>query len=166
METICKNGEATGYCKPGGYAEYMVAPAAFVGRIPKNADLFELAPILCAGVTTYRGLKRTGARPGQWLAVIGIGGLGHIAVQYARAMGLRVAAIDVADDKLELARALGAEVVVNARKEDGRRRSRRRSAACMPRSSPPCRPGLRTGHRDAAAGRHRLLYRPARRQDG
>ena len=86
--------------------------------LPKRADLFELAPILCAGVTTYRGLKRTGARPGQWLAVIGIGGLGHIAVQYARAMGLRVAAVDVGDDKLELARSLGAEVVVNAREED------------------------------------------------
>ena len=118
METICKAAEATGYSKPGGYAEYMVAPAAFVGRIPESADLFELAPILCAGVTTYRGLKRTGARPGQWLAVIGIGGLGHIAVQYARAMGLRVAAVDVGDDKLELARSLGAEVMVNAKEED------------------------------------------------
>ena len=118
METICKAAEATGYSKPGGYAEYMIAPAAFVGRIPDSADLFELAPILCAGVTTYRGLKRTGARPGQWLAVIGIGGLGHIAVQYARAMGLRVAAIDVGDDKLDLARSLGAEVVVNAKEED------------------------------------------------
>ena len=63
METICKSGEATGYSKPGGYAEYMVAPAAFVGRLPADADFFELAPILCAGVTTYRGLKRTGARP-------------------------------------------------------------------------------------------------------
>ncbi len=118
METICKSAEATGYSKPGGYAEYMVAPAAFVGRIPESADLFELAPILCAGVTTYRGLKRTGARPGQWLAVVGIGGLGHIAVQYARAMGLRVAAVDVGDDKLELARSLGAEVMINAREED------------------------------------------------
>jgi len=118
METICKSAEATGYSKPGGYAEYLIAPAAFVGRIPEKADLFELAPILCAGVTTYRGLKRTGARPGQWCAVLGIGGLGHIAVQYARAMGLRVAAIDVADDKLELARSLGAEVLVNAKAED------------------------------------------------
>ena len=76
--------------------------------------MLQIAPILCAGVTTYRGLKRTGARPGQWVTVIGIGGLGHIAVQYARAMGLRVAAVDVSAEKLELARALGAEIAVNA----------------------------------------------------
>jgi propanol-preferring alcohol dehydrogenase len=118
MESICKAGEATGYSKPGGYAEYMVAPAAFAGHLPADANLFQLAPILCAGVTTYRGLKRTGARPGQWVAILGIGGLGHIAVQYARAMGLRVAAIDVATDKLELAKSLGAEVLVNAAAED------------------------------------------------
>lgn len=118
METICKQGEATGYTKPGGYAEYMIAPAAFVGRLPKGTDPYAMAPILCAGVTTYRGLKRTGARPGQWVAVIGIGGLGHIAIQYARAMGLRVAAVDVSDDKLKLASSLGAEVVVNGAETD------------------------------------------------
>lgn len=118
METICKRGEATGYSKPGGYAEYMTAPADFVARLDKTANLYELAPILCAGVTTYRGLKRTGARPGQWMAVIGIGGLGHIAVQYARAMGLRVAAVDVSNDKLKLAKRLGAELLVDAAKED------------------------------------------------
>ena len=118
METICKSAEATGYSKPGGYAEYMLAPAAFVGRLPDGTDPCEMAPILCAGVTTYRGLKRTGARPGQWMAVVGIGGLGHIAVQYARAMGLRVVAVDVADDKLALAKSYGAEEVVNAMNED------------------------------------------------
>ncbi len=118
METICRKAEATGYSKPGGYAEYMLADAAYCGHIPAAADLYELAPILCAGVTTYRGLKRTGARPGQWLAVIGVGGLGHIAVQYARAMGLRVAAVDVADDKLALAKSLGAELLVNAADAD------------------------------------------------
>jgi propanol-preferring alcohol dehydrogenase len=73
METICKKGEATGYSKPGGYAEYMTAPADFVARLGKSANLYELAPILCAGVTTYRGLKRTNVRPGQWMAVIGVG---------------------------------------------------------------------------------------------
>ncbi len=118
METICKKGEATGYSKPGGYAEYMVAPAAFVGRLSPAIDMHEMAPILCAGVTTYRGLKRTGARPGQWVAIVGIGGLGHIAVQYARAMGLRVAAVDVAPEKLKLARALGAEVAIDASQAD------------------------------------------------
>ena len=115
METICKGGEASGYTKPGGYAEYMVADAAFVAPLPKNADFYQLAPILCAGVTTYRGLKRTNARPGQWMAVVGIGGLGHIAVQYAKAMGYRVAAVDVADDKLRLAKKLGAELTVNGK---------------------------------------------------
>jgi propanol-preferring alcohol dehydrogenase len=115
METICKYGEATGYSKPGGYAEYMLARADFVGRLPKDADLIKLAPILCAGVTTYRGIKRTMARPGQWLAVIGIGGLGHIAVQYAKAMGMRVAAVDIDPKKLALAHELGAEVTVDAR---------------------------------------------------
>ena len=118
METICKSGEATGYTKPGGYAEYMVAPAAFVGRLPEGTDPYAMAPILCAGVTTYRGLKRTGARPGQWVAIAGIGGLGHIAIQYARAMGLRVAAVDVAEEKLRLAKSLGAELVVNAAEAD------------------------------------------------
>jgi propanol-preferring alcohol dehydrogenase len=118
METICKAGEASGYTRPGGYAEYMVADAAFVARLPKNADLYQLAPILCAGVTTYRGLKRTNARPGQWVAVVGIGGLGHLAVQYARAMGYRVAAVDVADGKLRLARKLGAELTVNGKEKN------------------------------------------------
>jgi propanol-preferring alcohol dehydrogenase len=118
METICKAGEASGYTKPGGYAEYMVADAAFVARLPKTADLYQLAPILCAGVTTYRGLKRTNARPGQWMAVVSIGGLGHIAVQYAKAMGYRVAAVDVADEKLRLAKRLGAELAVNGREQN------------------------------------------------
>jgi alcohol dehydrogenase, propanol-preferring len=114
MEVICRDGEATGYSRPGGYGQYMIANAAFCGRIPEAADLYEIAPILCAGVTTYRGIKRTGARPGQWLAVIGIGGLGHIAVQYGRAMGLRVVAIDVDDGKLALAKSHGAELLFNA----------------------------------------------------
>ena len=118
METICLQAEATGYSKPGGYAEYMIADAGFCGRIPAHADAYELAPILCAGVTTYRGLKRTGVRPGQWVTVIGIGGLGHVAVQYARAMGMRVAAVDVADDKLALAKSCGAEILVNAKTDN------------------------------------------------
>ncbi|WAH55312.1 zinc-dependent alcohol dehydrogenase [Pseudomonas silvicola] len=114
METICPKSESTGYTKPGGYAEYMVAPAAFVANIPDNVDLYELAPILCAGITTYRGLKRSRATLGQWVAVLGIGGLGHVAVQYAIAMGLRVVAVDVSEDKLELARSYGAECLINA----------------------------------------------------
>jgi alcohol dehydrogenase, propanol-preferring len=76
-----------------------------LSRLPKDADFYQLAPILCAGVTTYRGPKRTNARPGQRVAVVGIGGLGHIAVQYAKAVGYRVAAVDVADEQLRLAKA-------------------------------------------------------------
>jgi propanol-preferring alcohol dehydrogenase len=118
METICKSGEATGYTKPGGYAEYMLAKADFVAKLPKRADLNAIAPILCAGVTTYRGLKRTGAKPGDWVAIIGIGGLGHIAVQYAKAMGMQVAAVDIDPKKLALAKKLGASFLVNAREQD------------------------------------------------
>jgi propanol-preferring alcohol dehydrogenase len=117
-ETICAKGESTGYSMPGGYAEYIAAPAAFVGRLPEKGDMSALAPILCAGVTVYRGLKRTRARPGQWAAVFGVGGLGHLAVQYAKAMGLRVAAVDIADDKLRLASDLGADIIVNAKQAD------------------------------------------------
>ncbi len=114
METICPTTESTGYTKAGGYAEYLVAPAAFVATLPHTADPVAIAPVLCAGVTTYRGLKRTGARPGQRVAIIGIGGLGHLAVQYAVAMGLRVVAVDVSADKLDLARSLGAELAIDA----------------------------------------------------
>lgn len=117
-ETICGTGQSTGYSVAGGYAEYIVAPAAFVGRLPKKADLVAMAPVLCAGVTVYRGLKRTMARPGQWVAVFGVGGLGHLAVQYAKAMGLSVAAVDIADEKLRLARSCGADVIINAKTAD------------------------------------------------
>lgn len=78
----------------------------------------EIAPILCAGVTVYKGLKETETKPGEWVAISGIGGLGHVAVQYAKAMGMHVAAIDVADEKLDLARKLGADLVVNAKNTD------------------------------------------------
>jgi propanol-preferring alcohol dehydrogenase len=117
-ETLCPYQHNTGYSVDGGYAEYVLAPAAYVGRLPDRPDFVALAPILCAGVTTYKGLKETEARPGQWVVVSGIGGLGHVAVQYARAMGFHVAAVDVADEKLALARSLGADVTANAMTED------------------------------------------------
>ncbi|MNP23839.1 alcohol dehydrogenase [compost metagenome] len=96
----------------------MLADPNFVGILPKQVGFTEIAPILCAGVTVYKGLKETRARPGQWVAISGIGGLGHVAVQYAKAMGLHVAAVDVDDAKLELARKLGATLTVNAKQED------------------------------------------------
>ena len=117
-ETLCPTQQNTGYSVDGGYAEYALAPAAFAAPIPDGVSSIDAAPILCAGVTTYKALKVTEAKPGEWVVISGIGGLGHIAVQYARAMGLHVAAVDVADDKLALASALGAELVVNATRED------------------------------------------------
>jgi len=113
-ETLCENQQNAGYSVDGSFGQYMLVDAKFAAIIPEGADPVEVAPILCAGVTVYKGLKMTEARPGEWVVISGIGGLGHVAVQYATAMGLRVAAVDVADDKLALARRHGAEVVVNA----------------------------------------------------
>ena len=117
-ETLCESQQNGGYSVNGSFGTYMLVNAAYAPRIPDGVDPLEIAPILCAGVTVYKGLKVTDTRPGQWVAISGIGGLGHIAVQYARAMGLRVVAIDVDDSKLALATSLGAEVVVNARTSD------------------------------------------------
>lgn len=117
-ETLCLAQHNTGYSVNGGFAEYALAEAEYVGRLPDSVGFVEIAPILCAGVTVYKGLKMTDTRPGQWVAISGIGGLGHMAVQYARAMGLNVAAVDVDDAKLEFARRLGASLTVNARQQD------------------------------------------------
>lgn len=117
-ETLCESQQNTGYSVNGGFAEYVIADPNFVGHLPANIGFVEIAPVLCAGVTVYKGLKVTDAKPGDWVAISGIGGLGHMAVQYAKAMGFNVAAVDVADDKLDLARRLGASIVVNARNAD------------------------------------------------
>ena len=117
-ETLCERQRNTGYSVNGAYAEYVLASAPFVGHLPRGTDFVAMAPILCAGVTTYKGLKETEARPGEWVVISGIGGLGHVAIQYAKAMGLNVVAIDVADDKLALARRLGADLTVDARSPD------------------------------------------------
>ncbi|WP_222909897.1 alcohol dehydrogenase AdhP [Pseudomonas sp. DNDY-54] len=117
-ETLCAEQQNTGYSVNGGYAEYVLADPNYVGILPKDVAFDEIAPILCAGVTVYKGLKVTNARPGQWVVISGVGGLGHVAVQYAKAMGLHVAAVDVDDAKLELAKTLGASLTINARTED------------------------------------------------
>ncbi|WP_373190530.1 zinc-dependent alcohol dehydrogenase, partial [Halomonas sp.] len=117
-ETLCESQQNTGYSVNGGFADYTLADAGFVGRLPDNVDFLEIAPVLCAGVTVYKGLKMTDARPGQWVVISGIGGLGHMAVQYAHAMGFNVAAVDIDDGKLALAERLGATVTVNAMKID------------------------------------------------
>jgi len=117
-ETLCESQQNGGYSVDGGFAEYVVADARYVGHLPNNPNFMEFAPILCAGVTVYKGLKETETKPGEWVAISGIGGLGHVAVQYAKAMGMHVAAIDVADDKLDLAKRLGADLVVNAKEQN------------------------------------------------
>jgi alcohol dehydrogenase, propanol-preferring len=117
-ETLCPWQANTGYSVNGCFADYVLADARYVGRIPDALDFTTAAPVLCAGVTTYKGLKETDTRPGQWVVVSGVGGLGHMAIQYGKAMGLHVAAVDVADDKLALARALGADLTINATAQD------------------------------------------------
>ena len=114
-ETLCPQQQNGGYSVDGSFGQYMLVDARYAPVIPDGVDLAAVAPILCAGVTVYKGLKRTDTKPGEWVLISGIGGLGHIAVQYAVAMGRRVAAVDVDDDKLALARKHGAEVTVNAR---------------------------------------------------
>ena len=117
-ETLCEQQQNTGYSVNGGFAEYVVADPNYVGRLPDNVSFVDIAPILCAGVTVYKGLKVTDTKPGDWVVISGIGGLGHMAVQYAKAMGLNVIAVDVDDAKLDLATKLGASLGVNARKAD------------------------------------------------
>ncbi|TFF17940.1 alcohol dehydrogenase AdhP [Jiella endophytica] len=117
-ETLCEHQHNTGYSVNGGFAEYVIAAAPFAARLPKGVDLAAIAPILCAGVTTYKGLKETEARPGEWVAISGIGGLGHVGVQYAKAMGFNVVALDIAQDKLELALKDGADIAVDASAPD------------------------------------------------
>lgn len=117
-ETLCKLQQNSGYSVNGSFAEYCLADGEYVGVIPEGVNLLEIAPILCAGVTVYKGLKMTEAKTGDWVAISGIGGLGHVAVQYAKTMGYNIVAIDVDDSKLELAKNLGADITVNALKVD------------------------------------------------
>jgi propanol-preferring alcohol dehydrogenase len=117
-ETLCCAQQNTGYSVDGGFAEYVLADPRYVGRIPDRLESAAAAPILCAGVTVYKGLKETDTRPGDTVVVSGIGGLGHLAVQYAKAMGLHVIAVDIAPGKLELARKMGADLVLDATTQD------------------------------------------------
>ncbi|WP_454044140.1 alcohol dehydrogenase AdhP [Cellulosimicrobium sp. Marseille-Q8652] len=113
-ETLCPAQKNGGYSVDGSFGQYMLVDARYCPVIPDGVDESAVGPILCAGVTVYKGLKVTDTQPGEWVLVSGIGGLGHIAVQYAVAMGRRVAAVDVDEAKLALARKHGAEVTVNA----------------------------------------------------
>jgi propanol-preferring alcohol dehydrogenase len=117
-ETLCLEQKNMGYSIDGGFGEYATAYARYVVKVPDGIDPLDAAPLTCAGVTTYKAVKVAGTRSSDLVAVFGVGGLGHLAIQYAQIAGGRVVAVDLFDDKLELARELGAEFTVNAAKED------------------------------------------------
>lgn len=117
-ETLCLEQKNSGYSVNGSFAQYALAQADYLGRIPDRLSFIEAAPILCAGVTTYKGLKETQTRPGEWVLISGVGGLGHVAIQYAKAMGLHVAAVDLGPEKMALAKKLGAEIAIDAKTQD------------------------------------------------
>jgi alcohol dehydrogenase, propanol-preferring len=117
-ETLCLEQKNMGYSIDGGFGEYATAYARYVVKVPDGVDPFDAAPLTCAGITTYKAIKVAGTRSSDLVAVFGVGGLGHMAIQYAQIAGGRVVAVDLVDDKLELARNLGAEFTVNASRED------------------------------------------------
>lgn len=117
-ENLCPGQKITGVTVDGGYAEFVKAPASHVLKIPRNLSPIEAAPLFCAGLTVYRALKKVEPLAARRLAVFGIGGLGHLAVQLGKNFGAEVTAIDVSDSKLELAKALGASDVLNAATTD------------------------------------------------
>ncbi len=112
-ETLCLSQHNTGYSIDGGYAEYCLAHGDYIIKIPKGLGFAEAAPLFCAGVTTYKALKVSGAKPGQWVAIVGVGGLGHLAVQYAKAMGFNVIAVDTGKEKMALAKELGTDITLD-----------------------------------------------------
>src|SRR5208282_5871103 len=113
-ENLCTKQKITGVTVDGGYAEFVKVPASHATKIPEGLSSIEAAPLFCAGVTVYRALKHANIQPGQRLAVFGIGGLGHLAVQIGVGLGARVTAIDVSDEKLAHAKTLGASATLNA----------------------------------------------------
>jgi alcohol dehydrogenase, propanol-preferring len=117
-ETLCLEQKNMGYSLDGSFADYVKAYGRYVVKVPDGVDPVDAAPLTCAGVTTYKAIKVAGTRPSDLVAIFGVGGLGHLAIQYAAIAGGRVIAVDLVDEKLELARELGAEFTVNAAKQD------------------------------------------------
>jgi propanol-preferring alcohol dehydrogenase len=117
-ETLCEKQQNSGYSVDGAYAEYAVADDQYVVSVPAGISAFDAAPLTCAGVTTYKALKVSGLRPAETAVIYGIGGLGHLALQYAKVFGGRVIAVDIEDSKLELAARLGADEVIDGRSGD------------------------------------------------
>ncbi|AGL16971.1 alcohol dehydrogenase AdhP [Actinoplanes sp. N902-109] len=117
-ETLCEQQLNTGYAIDGGHAEFLVADARYAVAVPAGLDPAEAAPLTCAGVTTYKAVKVGGVTPGDRVAIFGVGGLGHLALQYAQIFGGETIAVDVTEEKLALAKQLGAAHVVNAATTD------------------------------------------------
>lgn len=117
-ETLCTRQLRTGYTIDGSYADYVLGYARHVVKVPDGVDPFDAAPLTCAGVTTYKAVKISGARPASLVAVVGVGGLGHLGVQYARIAGAEVIAVDVSDERLKTAKDLGADHLVHAGEQD------------------------------------------------
>jgi propanol-preferring alcohol dehydrogenase len=117
-ETLCLEQKNSGYSVNGSFAQYALAKADYLGLIPRQLSFVEAAPILCAGVTTYKGLKETGVRAGEWVVISGAGGLGHVAIQYAKAIGLHVAVVELGAEKTQFAKDLGAEIAIDADSQD------------------------------------------------
>lgn len=115
----CENAKVSGISYDGGYAEYMTAPQEAVANIPEDLSSAEAAPLLCAGITVFNALRNSGIRAGDVVAVQGIGGLGHLAIQYAAKMGMRTVAVSHSNDKKELASKLGAHEFINTNEKDG-----------------------------------------------
>jgi alcohol dehydrogenase/propanol-preferring alcohol dehydrogenase len=115
---MCANEKVTGISHDGGYAEYVVSGWEAMARVPDDIPSAEAAPLLCAGITVYNSLRNSGARAGDTAVVLGLGGLGHLAIQYANKMGFRVVALSTSDDKKELAIKLGAHVFINSKQQD------------------------------------------------
>lgn len=113
QETLCLEQQNAGYSVDGGYAEYCVANGHYVAKIPDGLTYVDAAPLFCAGVTTYKALKVADVKPGQWVAIIGAGGLGHLAIQYAIAMGMKVIAVDTGEAKAALSKELGAHAFID-----------------------------------------------------
>ena len=113
----CEQALVTGISFDGGYAEYAVVPSEAVARIPDELQAVDAGPLLCAGITTYNALRNSGARPGDTVAIQGIGGLGHLAIQYAARMGFRTVAISRGADKEALARELGAHAYIDTQSQ-------------------------------------------------
>jgi propanol-preferring alcohol dehydrogenase len=128
-EVLCSKQKITGVAVDGGYAEFVKAPATHATKIPEGLAAADAAPLFCAGVTVYRALKKANIQPGQRLAIFGVGGLGHLAVQIGREMGAEVTAVDLSDEKLELARQDGATHVLNASTADAPKEIRKLGGA-------------------------------------